>query len=109
MESFSKGVYNIKSYNEYEERRMTSLRVCFIGWLFDLFIITVSGISMIVKKLGGLYFYPFGEFFVVGARFIGVPFIHLLNDEDTKNIITTEGWTKGIMHSLGYYKVQSRS
>ena len=106
MESFSKGVYNNKSYNEYEERRMTSLRVCFIGWLFDLFIITVSGISMIVKKLGGQYFYPFGEFFVVGSRFIGVPFIHLLNDEDTKNVIITEGWTQGIMHSLGYYKNQ---
>ena len=74
MESFSKGVYNNESYNEYEERRMTSLRVCFIGWLFDLFIITVSGISMIVKKLGGQYFYQFAEFFVVGSRFIGLVF-----------------------------------
>ena len=83
---------------------MTSLSVCFIGWIFDLFIIILTFISMIAKKLGGLYFYPFGEFVIVGSRFIVVPFIHLLNDEDTKTIIITENWIQGIKHSLGYYK-----
>ena len=104
MDSLLKGVYNQESFKEYEKRRMTSIGVCVIGWLLEVFTVIVTGLGMLLKKFGVLYFYPFGDFFVVSSRFIIIPFIHLLNDEDTKTVITTENWIMGIRHALGYYK-----
>ena len=36
--------------------------------------------------------------------FVVIPFIHLLNDEDTKTIIFEQGWIQGIKYVLGIYK-----
>ena len=35
--------------------------------------------------------------------FVVIPFIHLLNDEDTKGIIANENWYQGLRHMLGIY------
>ena len=36
--------------------------------------------------------------------FVVIPFIHLLNDEDTKHIIFSHGWIQGIKYVLGISK-----
>ena len=36
--------------------------------------------------------------------FVVIPFIHLLNDEDTKGIIFDQGWIQGIKYVLGISK-----
>ena len=35
--------------------------------------------------------------------FLVVPFLHLMNDEDTEAIIYEESWYQGIRHMLGIY------
>ena len=36
--------------------------------------------------------------------FVVIPFVHLLNGEDTKRIIFEQGWIQGIKYVLGIYK-----
>ena len=33
--------------------------------------------------------------------FVVIPFVHLMNDEETKAIIAEENWYQGIRHMLG--------
>ena len=33
-----------------------------------------------------------------------IPFVYLMNDEETKGIIAEENWYQGIKHMLGLYK-----
>ena len=37
--------------------------------------------------------------------FVLFPFLHLMNDEDTKTVITEENYYQGIRHMLGLRKV----
>ena len=33
--------------------------------------------------------------------FVAIPFIHLMNDEDTKTVIAQDGWIQGLKLMLG--------
>ena len=33
--------------------------------------------------------------------FVVIPFVHLMNDEETKGIIAEENWYQGVRHMLG--------
>ena len=44
------------------------------------------------------------HFIDASVMFLVIPFLHLMNDEDTKAIICEENWYQGIRHMLGIYK-----
>ena len=94
LDSFKKGVYDENSYNSLERRRMTSLSVCFLGWLLEVFLTVLVGLFMLLKHLGiekGFY-YPYFDFFRAFFRATVIPFVHLMNEEETKTVITEENF-----------------
>ena len=105
MESFNNGVYNENTYNSLEKRRATSIEVCFLGWLLESFLTIIIGIIILLQSIGleDLYMYPHLEFFQTIVRFVVIPFVHVMNDEDTKTVMTEESWYQGIRHALGVY------
>ena len=34
--------------------------------------------------------------------FLGIPLIHLMNDEDTKGVIVERNWYQGLRHMAGF-------
>ena len=85
---------------------MTSIGVCFLGWLLEVFLTVLVGLFALLKDLGlekGL-FYPYFEFFQAFFRAIVIPFVHLINEEETKTVITEEKWYNGIKYALGLYR-----
>jgi len=38
------------------------------------------------------------------VMFVVIPFIHLINDEDTKTVIAEKNWYNGLGYLLGIYK-----
>ena len=88
-----------------EKRRTTSIEVCFFGWLMESVLTVLIGVWMLLQNLGlkNIYIYPYFEFFNAFFRAIIISFVHIVNDEDTKTIITDENWYAGIKHALGLY------
>jgi hypothetical protein len=74
--------------------------MCFIGWLYELLSIGSAIITPIFNKHG------IHNIHVIDAiiMFVVIPFLHLMNDEETKAIIVEENWYEGIRHMLGIYK-----
>ena len=100
LDGLHKGVYNEDSYKSLERRRTTSIGVCFLGWLIELSLTILIGIWLLLN-LGA---YPYFEFFNAIVRAIVIPFVHVLNDEDTKTIMTEESWHQGIRQALGMFR-----
>ena len=93
-----------------ERRRITSIGVCFLGWLLELLLTILVGLWTLLQYLGleRTYMYPHFEFFQAIFRAILIPFAYLLNDEETKTVMTEENWYKGIKHALGLYHIPLR-
>ena len=72
----------------------------------EVFLTVLVGLFSILKNLGleKINFYPHIEFFQAFFRAILIPFVHLLNEEETKTVITEENWYNGIKHALGLYR-----
>jgi hypothetical protein len=70
-----------------------------MGWLYELLSIGSVAITPLVNKIGvhNIHFIDAIIMFVV------IPFVHLMNDEETKAIIAEENWYQGIRHMLGIY------
>ena len=103
--SLRNGVYNANTYRSVEKRRTTSIGVCFFGWLMESVVTVLIGVWMLLQNLGlkNIYIYPYFEFFNAIFRAILISFVHIVNDEDTKTVITDENWYTGIKHALGLY------
>ena len=99
LESLHNGVYNEDSYQSLERRRTTSIGVCFLGWLIELALTILIAIWVLLNVDA----YPYFEFSNAIIRAIVIPFVHILNDEDTKTVITEISWYNGIRHALGMY------
>ena len=73
------------------------MKMCIIGWLIEL--------------IGTLLFVSFTYLHSFGVRFLHIvdciiinviiPFVYLMNDEETKGTITEEGWYHGMRNMLG--------
>ena len=85
---------------------MTSLSVCFLGWLLEVFLTVLIGLFTLLKEFGFEkdFYYPYFEFFQAFFRAIVIPFVHLINEEETKTVITEENWYNGIKYALGLYR-----
>ena len=96
-DSFARGILNTESYDYGIKRRMVSLKICFVSWLLEFAGVLLTLLTPFLRGLGFHYLY----YFDAVLMFIVIPFIHLMNDEDTKSIITENGWRKGIQYMLG--------
>ena len=85
---------------------MTSLSVCFLGWLLEVFLTVLIGLFMLLKefRFEKDFYYPYFEFFEAFFRAIVIPFVHIINEEETKTVITEENWYNGIKYALGLYR-----
>ena len=95
------GVYNEEQYDQCRKRSIISLQMCFWGWLYELLSYIVLIIRPILKHKYGFsntYFWDIVMWFVV------IPFLHILNDDDTKEIISQESWLHGLKFMFGIYK-----
>jgi hypothetical protein len=70
-----------------------------MGWLYELFAILSALLTPFLQNLGihNIHWIDAIVMFVV------TPCCHLMNDEETKGIISDENWYEGIRHMLGIY------
>ena len=88
-----------QSYERGKKRSLVSLKMCVISWLIEL--------------AGGLFAVSFVTLHNLGfhnlhypdciVTFVTIPLVHLMNDEETKTVISEEGWYQGLRHMLGIY------
>ena len=73
--------------------------MCLMAWLYEL-IATLSAVTTpYLQKLG----IPNLHFPDAIIMFVVIPFTHLMNDEDTKEIILEKNWYQGVRHMLGLH------
>ena len=69
-----------------------SFKICFIGWVYEL-IGTLFAIATPLIRQAGVH----NAYFVDALMmFVGIPLIHLINDEDIKAVMAEEGWYQGL-------------
>ena len=78
--------------------------MCFMGWIYEILAIVAALLSAKIGYTIQEFNIPNIHFPDVILMFVIIPFIHLLNDEDTKHIIFEQGWIQGIKYVLGIYK-----
>ena len=95
------GVYNDEQYQQCRKKSIISLQMCFAAWLYEVldlvFIITIG--STLKYKYGFTNTY----FCDVVMMFVVIPFLQILNDDDTKDIIYQESWLHGLKFMFGMY------
>ena len=76
-----------------------SLKICLMSWLYETLGVVSAGMTPVLHDLGfhNLHFPD------VILMFVVIPFLHLLNDEETKTIIAEHNWYHGLRHIFGIY------
>lgn len=97
--SYSRGVLSERSYASHKNRNLISLKMCFMAWVYELFSIASSLMTPLLQRLGIPNIHSVDAIIM----FVVIPFCHLMNDEETKEIINEESWYEGIRHMLGIY------
>ena len=70
-----------------------------MGWLYELVASFIAILSPTLNKYGMPNTYMIDPILM----FVIIPLVHLLNDEETKGIITEENWYQGLRHMMGIY------
>ena len=100
--SLRNGVLSKETFENDNKKRMISLKICFIAWLLEL----LSSIFAMLTPL----FMSFGvtnrHYPDAIIMFIMIPFIHLMNDAETKSVIYEKSWYRGLRHTLGIWKTK---
>ena len=73
--------------------------MCFMGWLLELSAMISAWLTPILHNYG----VPNLHLTDAIIMFLVIPFCHIMNDEETKGVISEEGWYQGIRHMLGIY------
>ena len=76
--------------------------MCIISWLIEIFG-TLCHVFIYVIGIAGIHYIEAITIFIV------IPFVHLMNDEDTKGIIADEGWYAGLKFMLGLQRARNKS
>ena len=87
-----------------EKRSLISLQMCFMGCIYEILASLAALLSALLGSQIQEFSIPNIHFPDVILMFVVIPFIHLLNDEDTKQIIFSHGWIQGIKYVLGIKK-----
>ena len=97
-EKYSLDVINKASYYNRTKRRMISLKICFVGWMFETLHIVFAIMAPQLYELG----MPGTQYLKVLIMFLAIPLLHLMNDDDIKSAIAENGWNHGIKHILTF-------
>ena len=73
--------------------------MCFMGWLYELIANAFALLTPVLHTFG----IPNLHLIDCTMMFVLIPFLHLLNDEETNAIISNENWYQGMRHLLGIY------
>ena len=98
------GAISEDSFLRGEKRSLISLQMCFMGCIYEILAILAALLSALLGSQIQEFSIPNIHFPDVILMFVVIPFIHLLNDEDTKGIIFDQGWIQGIKYVLGISK-----
>ena len=98
-ESYARKVLSEASYERGENRRLVSLKMCFLSWLLEC-VGLLSMASIIYLRTLGLNNIHYPDCIIMNVI---IPIVYLMNDEETKGIIAEEGWYQGIRHMMGIY------
>ena len=92
-------MFSAKDYRSGNVRRMVSLQLCIIGWMYELIGTIMTVLTPVFHAIG------IRNFSYVDAliMFVVIPFINLTNDETTKGIIAEQGWYQGVRKIFGIY------
>ena len=101
MESYRRGVLSEKNFKRDTNRRMVSLQHCFMGWLMEIMGSIMVTISPMLYDLGFLNVY----YINVIMSFLIIPIMHLINNEETKGIVSESNWFNGLRHLLGLRRI----
>ena len=100
MHSYEIGVLSEANYEYTEKRSIISLKMCILGWIYEL----IFNIFVIIAPIFKFkYDLPNTYFVDPITMFVVVPFLYLFNDDDTKEVIYNESWYQGIKYVLGVY------
>ena len=77
---------------------MVSLKICFLGWVYELIANIMTAVSPSLLSFGIHHQYYVDAILM----FLGIPFIHLMNDENIKGVIVESSWYRGFRHMLGF-------
>ena len=90
------GITSAEGYKIGNVRRILSFKICFIGWIYE-FVGTLFCIATPFLRQGEMH----NAYFVDAIMmFVGIPLIHLTNDDDIKEMIAEEGWYQGLKSFL---------
>ena len=78
--------------------------MCYMGCIYEILAMVAAFLSAVLGSQIQEFKIPNIHFPDVILIFVVIPFVHLLNNEDTKSIIFEEGWIQGIKCVLGIYK-----
>ena len=98
-DSFVRGVVSENNYMKDKKRSIISLEICCMSWLYEFLAILSALLTPMLHEYG----VPNLHLFDAVIMSIVIPLTHLLNDEDTKQVILEENWYQGIRHLLGIH------
>ena len=104
-DSLSRGAISSEAYFRGQKRSLVSLKICFIGWLCELFGVIIFIMTPFQTYIGFHYF----QCIDVILMFIVNPLVYLVNDEDTKGVIAGQSWLKGFRYMIGILPAESQS
>ena len=97
-DSFARGVLTDDQYEQGKRKSLISMKMCFWGWLYEFITLLCQMFSTILRDN-----YNIPNIYLPDAilTFILIPFLHLMNEEETKLIIFAENWIEGIKYVFG--------
>ena len=101
-DSFVRGVVSENNYMKDKKRSIISLEICCMSWMYEFFAIISAALTPMLHEYG----VPNLHLIDAVIMSIVIPLTHLLNDEDTKQVILEENWYQGIRHLLGLHVKQ---
>ena len=85
------------SHTKSEKRRLVSLKMTVVAWLYEFLSVLSVFLSPILKK----YHIDHIHFVDCLIMFVIIPTHYLINDEDTRTVVANGGWCQGLRFILG--------
>ena len=98
--SYELGVLTEDTYEYNKKRSIISLKMCIMTMMYEFICSLFVVISPVLKYKYG---WPNTSFTDPVCMFVIIPFLQLMNDDDTKDIIFDENWFQAVKFILGIY------
>ena len=99
-ESYARGVLSGANYERGKKRSLVSLKMCLISWSIEFVGTALAAAYPLIHSMG-LNSTHYIDCIIMN---IIIPFVYLMNDEETKGIIAEENWYQGLRHMLGVHQ-----